>query len=138
MACIGRAGERLGLISAIINDRGRAAGRSGLGAVMGSKRLKAVAVRGDRKPEAADPERVKALRKQYLPLFRSGTTAGLMRQYGTSGFTKSLASIGRAPTKNWAGSYADELVDYDRVDGPAVAEYEKKKYACWHLSLIHI
>ena len=47
IACIGPAGESLSLISCIINNKGRAAGRSGLGAVMGSKKLKAVAVRGE-------------------------------------------------------------------------------------------
>ena len=49
VACIGPSGERLVLIASVMNDRGRAAGRSGLGAVMGSKRLKAVAVKGNMK-----------------------------------------------------------------------------------------
>ena len=131
VACIGPAGERLALIAAIMNDQARAAGRSGLGAVMGSKRLKAVAVRGDQKPLVVDPDRAKALRKKYLPLFKTGEDAQLMRRYGTPAYLKALASIGRAPIKNWKGSYADDL-DYDALDGPAVVEYETKKYACWH------
>ncbi|NQT13897.1 MAG: aldehyde ferredoxin oxidoreductase, partial [Planctomycetes bacterium] len=55
-ACIGPAGEKQSLLSCIINDRGRAAGRSGLGAVMGSKRLKAIVALGDAAPTMADPE----------------------------------------------------------------------------------
>ena len=54
IACIGPAAERLCLISCIINNRGRAAGRSGLGAVMGAKRLKAVVVKGSQQVPVAD------------------------------------------------------------------------------------
>ena len=97
VACIGPAGERLALIAAIMNDQARAAGRSGLGAVMGSKRLKAVAVRGDQKPLVVDPDRAKALRKKYLPLFKTGEDAQLMRRYGTPAYLKALACFGRAP-----------------------------------------
>ncbi|NIP85723.1 MAG: aldehyde ferredoxin oxidoreductase, partial [Planctomycetales bacterium] len=49
-------GERMQLLSCVINDKGRAAGRSGLGAVMGSKKLKAVVAVGDAKVSMADPE----------------------------------------------------------------------------------
>lgn len=132
VACIGPAGERLSLISCIINDRGRAAGRSGLGAVMGSKRLKAVAVRGNGKPPVAHPDRVKSLRGKYLPEFKTGANAEIMRRYGTAGYTKMLTEIGRTPIKNWGGTYPDDYPNPDAVDGPAVIAYETKKYACWH------
>lgn len=55
VACIGPSGEKRSLIAAIINDYGRAAGRSGVGAVMGSKNLKAVVVRGEMPVPVADP-----------------------------------------------------------------------------------
>jgi aldehyde:ferredoxin oxidoreductase len=132
VACIGPAGERQSLISCIINDRGRAAGRSGLGAVMGAKRLKAVAVRGSCKPPVVHPDRVKALRSKYLPAFKDGANAEIMRRYGTPGFTKTLTEIGRTPIKNWGGAYPDDYPNPDVVDGPAVVAYEVKKYACWH------
>ena len=70
VACIGPAGEKVSLISCVINNKGRAAGRSGLGAVMGSKRLKAVAVLGDKKTEMADPDRFARLRKGYMADFK--------------------------------------------------------------------
>lgn len=57
VACIGPAGEKQVLFASIINDRHRAAGRSGVGAVMGSKNLKAVVVRGKDKIDLADKER---------------------------------------------------------------------------------
>src|SRR3990172_6492872 len=63
IASIGPAVEKLSLISCIINDKGRAAARSGLGAVMGSKNLKALAVRGKEKTAIADEGRLKELNK---------------------------------------------------------------------------
>ena len=136
VACIGPAGERLARISCIINDRGRAAGRSGLGAVMGSKRLKAVAVRGDRTPPVVHPDRVKALRGKFLPLFKTGADAEIILRYGTPGYAKALIQIGRTPIKNWGGTYPDDFPNPDAVDGPAVVAYETKKYACWHCNQV--
>ena len=54
VACIGPAGEKLSLIAGIMTDHGSAAGRSGLGAVMGSKKLKAVVARGTKEVDIAD------------------------------------------------------------------------------------
>ena len=70
VACIGPAGERLSLISGIVHDGGRIAARGGLGAVMGAKRLKAVAVRGKERPPLADPEAFRAAVDAYRRLFR--------------------------------------------------------------------
>ena len=58
VACIGPSGEKLSLIAAIMTDHGSAAGRSGLGAVMGSKKLKAVVARGNQAVPMADKETV--------------------------------------------------------------------------------
>ncbi|MHA1145463.1 MAG: aldehyde ferredoxin oxidoreductase family protein [Candidatus Helarchaeota archaeon] len=66
VASIGPSGEKLSLIAAIINDHGRAAARSGLGAVMGSKKLKAVVVTGNQEISIAHPEDLKELKKQYV------------------------------------------------------------------------
>jgi aldehyde:ferredoxin oxidoreductase len=70
VACIGPAGEKLSLISGIVNDDGRIAGRCGLGAVMGSKGLKAVVARGKSRPALADTKTFKALNSEYRKLFR--------------------------------------------------------------------
>ncbi|MCG6535963.1 MAG: hypothetical protein L7F78_14980, partial [Syntrophales bacterium LBB04] len=70
VACIGPASERLSLISGIVNDRGRIAARSGVGAVMGSKRLKALAVRGHAKVPVANPAELSRLAKAFAKELR--------------------------------------------------------------------
>jgi aldehyde:ferredoxin oxidoreductase len=75
VACIGPSGEKLSLISGIFNDGGRCAARSGLGAVMGSKRLKAVAVKGSTKVEVRDPEALKAANQALLALLNTSAQA---------------------------------------------------------------
>jgi aldehyde:ferredoxin oxidoreductase len=64
VACIGSAGEKISLISAVITNKGRSAARSGVGAVMGSKRLKAIAVRGTQKVPIANEEKLMEVRKK--------------------------------------------------------------------------
>jgi aldehyde:ferredoxin oxidoreductase len=70
VACIGVAGEKQSLIAGIVNDDGRIAARGGLGAVMGSKNLKAVVARGKTRPVIADPAPFKSASSKYLQLFR--------------------------------------------------------------------
>ncbi len=72
VAAIGSAGEKVSLISCIINDGGRAAARSGLGAVMGSKRVKALAVRGDRRVSVHDEARLKEIRQAHVEKLKAG------------------------------------------------------------------
>ncbi len=70
VAAIGPAGERRVRFACIINDHGRAAGRSGLGAAMGAKRLKAIAVHGTQRPPVADKDRFKQLRREVTAKYR--------------------------------------------------------------------
>ena len=70
VACIGPAGEKLSLLAGIVNHEGRLAARCGLGAVMGSKNLKAVVARGKSRPVFADPKAFKSFTAQYLSIFR--------------------------------------------------------------------
>lgn len=72
VALIGQAGENRSLIAGVCNDRGRIAARSGLGAVMGAKRLKALVLRGDQKISPADPQRIKELNQTFMEWFRTG------------------------------------------------------------------
>ncbi len=69
VACIGPAGEKRVRFASIMNDKDRAAGRSGVGAVMGSKNLKAVVVKGKGRIPLADPERFKTFNKKILDIF---------------------------------------------------------------------
>ncbi len=102
VACIGPAGENLVLVSAIINDCHRAAARSGVGAVMGSKNLKAVAVRGDLRPDLHDGEAmravVRAANSQLAADIKKGSS---MRIYGTSYVPDVTNEAGVFPTRNF-------------------------------------
>ena len=111
VACVGPSGERQSRISAIITSKGRAAARSGLGAVMGSKRLKGVIVRGSRKVPVAIPEAVAALRTKYSQQMKDGVGfADFYRTTGTPGHTEVAVRTGDAPVGNWFGNVT-ELAD---------------------------
>ena len=101
IACIGQAGEKLTLISAIINNRGRAAARSGLGAVMGSKKLKAIVVKGNKVVPVADAAKIAEIRKAYMN--NLGPLSAFLKPLGTIGFTECNNAMGDAPVKNWTG-----------------------------------
>ncbi|HWR91279.1 MAG TPA: aldehyde ferredoxin oxidoreductase N-terminal domain-containing protein, partial [Desulfobacterales bacterium] len=82
---IGPAGEKLALTACIMNDKERAAGRSGLGAVMGSKKLKCVVVKGKLQVPVHDEQKMKDLRRHYL---KQATGAfEVFNTYGTAGIT---------------------------------------------------
>jgi aldehyde:ferredoxin oxidoreductase len=127
VACIGPAGENLSPIAGISTDKGRFAARSGLGAVMGSKRLKAVVLKGSQPIEIADPERMKALRKEHLPLFKDDFGATLTK-YGTPMFYEAALKTGDAPWKNWSSSVAE--MENFTITADKVLEYQVKRYAC--------
>lgn len=134
VASIGPAGEKLALISCIINNKGRAAGRSGLGAVMGSKKLKAVAINGDREVPLADKERVLALRKEYLASL-TGPLVDYYRDYGTCGGLEGASVSGDAPVKNWKGVGPIDFPGAAAISGDNVIKYQEKRFACWHCPL---
>jgi aldehyde:ferredoxin oxidoreductase len=100
-ALIGPAGENLVRIANITTDgkHARAAGRCGVGAVMGSKKLKAIVVNGNREPEVAYPQKVQDLIRSLAPTMKEGTTG--IRQYGTSVGMQYCEEIGNIPVKNW-------------------------------------
>jgi len=85
IASIGPAGEQLSLISGIFNDAGRCAARSGLGAVMGSKKLKAVAVQGNQKVDVKDLEALKAANKELLYLLKDSPMAKVINKIPSLG-----------------------------------------------------
>jgi len=124
LACIGPAGEKLALIAGISTDKGRFAARSGLGAVMGSKKLKAVVVIGDGKVEVADEERMKAIRKENFPKDPEFT------KYGTAKEPASYSESGEAPAKNWGESGTEVFKDAWKITGDEIIKYQKKKYTC--------
>ncbi len=138
--CIGPSGEKLSRISCIITRRGAALGRSGLGAVMGSKKLKAVAVRGNQKVPIVDRETATRLgREQIKELkaaeFRGASYFDQFRKYGTSGFTAESAHSGDTPVKNWGGVGTSDFPDASGVSGDAAIANLLKRGSCWHCAL---
>lgn len=132
VAVIGPASERRALISGIVNDRGRIAARSGLGAVMGSKRLKAVAVRGTGKVPVADREGLQRLARDFAQSIRElpGMAQALVK-HGTCGFTAGLIAGGATPVKNWQLAGEAAFPNAGRIaDGDAVIRYQTRRYAC--------
>jgi len=128
-ACIGPAGERLALIAGIMHDGrdGRAAGRCGLGAVMGSKNLKAIVARGDGEIPVAEEARVTAMTKKLAAEIVKNTRR--LSDYGTSQITTTLEQLGDLPVRNWKqGSWQDGA---EKLSGVTLAKtILKTKYFC--------
>jgi aldehyde:ferredoxin oxidoreductase len=102
VACIGPAGERLVKIAAIMNDKHRAAARSGVGAVMGGKNLKAVVVRGSQEVPLAHPDEMKDLSKKVRSEVNRDVKKGSsLREYGTAYVPVVTNEIGILPTRNF-------------------------------------
>lgn len=97
---IGQGGENLSHFACIINDHFRAAGRTGLGAVMGSKKLKAVAVRGTRDVNVAEPEKLRQYCKDLYERCK-GPATSKYRTLGTPANILSLNKQGALPTRNF-------------------------------------
>lgn len=129
VACIGPAGEKVARIAAVMNNKGRAAGRSGLGAVMGSKRLKAIAVKGNMKIPMADEKKADELRKKCLKELTGHVD--MLRDNGTPGIFIDCAESGDTPTKNWSGTAIFDFLDYEDIAADPVIERQEKRYACY-------
>jgi aldehyde:ferredoxin oxidoreductase len=132
VACIGPAGESRSLMAGIVNERGRIAAKGGVGAVMGSKRLKAVAVRGDKKRKipVGDPERLKGAREEYVKSLQSSRFHGGLTAAGTGGGTSFLLSIGDCPTRNWNTTGTDSMVTCTKLDSKNMDPYKLEAYGC--------
>jgi aldehyde:ferredoxin oxidoreductase len=131
VACIGPAGERLVLVASIMNDKGRAAGRSGVGAVMGSKNLKAVVVRGTKEPKLADPEKMGELSLSIQREVGSDikTKGSSLRKYGTAYVPPVTNELGILPTHNFRTGVFPGVKG---IDGPTMnAHYLIRAKPCY-------
>jgi aldehyde:ferredoxin oxidoreductase len=114
VAGIGPAGEKLVRFACIMNGLYDAAGRGGLGAVMGSKNLKAIAVRGHQPPAVAQPEGIKELRDwlmAHIHLVRD------FQEYGTGGGMVGFEAAGNLPVRNFRDGLFPAV---SKIDGPAI------------------
>ena len=126
VACIGPAGENLVRFACITHDTGRQLGRCGGGAVMGAKRLKAIAVKGSGEVEASDPDRLRKLRDEIVE--RVKKTHGALMKYGTPAISVLTNASGALPTKYWTDGSIDWFED---ISPDRVAEKYFKKRSCY-------
>lgn len=137
IACIGPASEKLSLISGIVTREGAVAARSGLGAVMGSKKLKAVAARGNQEATVASPEKVMEFRKEHIAKLSVPGAGGMsfidrFHKYGTSGGGARSAHSGDTPVKNWGGVGVVDFPDVAGLTGDAAIANLESRAGCWH------
>jgi len=116
--CIGPAGEKMSRMAAIINDHGRAAARGGLGAVMGSKNLKAIAVRGHGKLKIFDESGYRKLTKALHQMIKASPARDALHSHGTNVGMEGFYAKGDVPIKNWAQGAWDENIK--NLYGPEV------------------
>ncbi len=164
VALIGPSGEKLSLISGICNDKGRIAARSGLGSVMGSKRLKALVLAGAKRIPVHNREGVKKLSQkcnkwvQFQPPFIPGSMTShvgalmrvmptvlaqdgmlykiLIRKWGTGSMNQMSIEMGDAPIKNWKGNNEDFGPKKSAATSPDVfTDREMIKYHCYSCPL---
>jgi aldehyde:ferredoxin oxidoreductase len=130
VACIGPAGENQILLSAIMTDKHRAAGRGGVGAVMGSKNLKALVVKGTKEVEVHDRETLKeSVARARRLIKKSGVTNKSLPVYGTAVLVNVINELGMLPTHNFQeGTFNDA----DGVSGEKLLErFLDKSYNCY-------
>ncbi len=130
VACIGPSGEKLALTAAVMNNKGRAAARSGLAAVMGSKKLKAIAMKGKMKVPMADEQKANDMRKDHLTKMRPG--AKFIGDFGTPGIFIPCVESDDAPCKNWDGVAVIDFPQYKDLGGDPTIALQERKYGCWH------
>ncbi len=119
VACIGPGGENLVKYAAIVNEFHRAAGRCGLGAVMGSKNLKAIAVLGSKKTPVKEPEAFKAHSRKQYELMDEAMMKMAMQAFGTSVVLDLVNVRGGFPTRNWQ---MGEFEHSEDINGPAISD----------------
>ncbi len=128
ISCIGPAGEKLSRLACIVNER-RVVGRRGLGAVMGAKNLKAIALRGDLQTAIADEDRFKAARKRMLDAMKkSPVLYSEFAHEGTSGNVENCTALGIFPSNNWQTTGDEKYAG--TIGGGAIATRGAGRTAC--------
>ncbi len=117
---IGPAGENLVRFGSIINRKGHSAGRTGMGAVWGAKKLKAIFVRGSGKLEAAYPEKLNEMRSELKELYREHIAVDVLKTMGTACHWDAGLVSGDLPIKNWSQA------EWDDIDEIGPVAYDEK------------
>jgi len=131
IAGIGPAGEKLALLASVMTDNFRAAARAGLGAVMGSKRLKAVVVMGNKTVPIADKKALSEATKKFLGYIKTSPVAAGHHEYGTCGGVAPFVAIGICPVKNWGGIGTLDFPNAGAIGGDSVIALQYRRHGCW-------
>jgi aldehyde:ferredoxin oxidoreductase len=139
VAGIGPAGENLVKFAAIVADKGHVAGHNGMGGVMGSKRLKAVAVaRGKASLPLKDPERISSLAREILESIKNGNISRRLYEYGTLGTYNIVERLGALPIKNYTTNiYPDKDKLHQFTPDYIRGRFEPKPEPCWACQMHH-
>ncbi|MGC8995512.1 MAG: aldehyde ferredoxin oxidoreductase family protein [Thermoplasmata archaeon] len=131
---IGQAGENISYISSIITDRGRALGRGGLGAIMGSKNLKAIYVRGYTNVKIYDREKLRTYISKMMEKMnpKKNKIADYWHRYGTTGGNEKSHLSGDTPIKNWKGIGIRDFgkENAKKISGNEVIKDNIRSYGC--------
>jgi aldehyde:ferredoxin oxidoreductase len=123
--CIGPAGENQVLLAGIVTDKSHLAARGGLGAVMGSKRLKAIAAYGNQKVPIADPETFARCAREWRDENVKNPTTQNYSKYGTATLVSVAYPIGDLPINNWSRG---TLEGWERLSGENIIDKMLKKH----------
>jgi len=132
VAAIGPAGEKKSLLASIMADKSRAMARAGLGAVMGSKNLKAVVALGNKKVPVANPEALKEATKRFLAYIKTTVTGKAFHDFGTCGHTAQDVMTGNCPTKNWGGAGLLDFPNAAAISDKSVIDLQYQRHGCPH------
>ncbi len=125
---IGPAGENLVRFAVIKNDRHRVAGRTGMGAVLGSKKIKGLVCYGDKRPDFHDPDGIKKYKKEMLDRLKNDKVVQAYRNMGTPMMVDILNNAGAFPTEYWKRGRFEKK---DGINAAAMAEkLNSKPHAC--------
>lgn len=127
ISCIGKAGENQVAYASVMNDEGRAAGRCGFGALMGSKNLKAVVCEGNSRTAVAQKDTLSDLNKESVPAIRGNLISMALREFGTSMYMNAGMLLGDVPSQY----FTKTIFPAEKVDGRALLKkYRVSNYAC--------
>jgi len=130
--CIGPAGENLVRFAAICDGLGHVAATNGAGAVMGSKKLKAIVVNGKAAVPVKDKERFKKLAKEWVEQMKVSPMGATVHAVGTGGFFSAAATTGWLPVKNMTTNIFEDFAKFngDQVRASTKVARRKPCYAC--------
>ena len=132
---IGPAGENLVKYSVILNEGHHATGRTGFGAVMGSKNLKAIVVKaGKKEMTLADPEKVDELRKELNPKIKEALASDVLRENGTAANLIGGMYAGDVPIRNWTSNFWEEASE-DLTGSTLTETYLTRRSSCAFCSI---